>query len=200
MKLHNKIATALTLSASMLAANTASAEFNRGEMLANTCVGCHGPMGISQGAAPSIGGLSATYFTDTMIAYREGERPSTIMTRIAKGYSDEDIEAMAAYFAAQKFSNSPYNTAGDAKMVSAGQKLHSKFCEKCHADNGTDPEDDAGFLKGQTHNYLTYSLEDFMSGDREMDKKMAKKLKQLHAKYGDKGIQAVVEFYADADK
>ena len=198
MKMRTKIATAMALSASMLAANTASAEFNRGEMLANTCVGCHGPAGISQGAAPSIGGMSEIYFTETMLEYRDGDRPATIMKRIAKGYTDEDIEAMAKYFAGLKFSNSPYNNIErDTKMVSAGQKLHTKYCEKCHAENGTDPEDDSGFLKGQTHHYLTFSMEDFMSGDREMDKKMAKKLKQLHDKHGDKGIAAVIDFYAN---
>jgi cytochrome c553 len=36
-----------------------------------------------------------------MQAFRSGERPSTVMGRIAKGYSDEEIHAIAAWVAEQ---------------------------------------------------------------------------------------------------
>jgi sulfide dehydrogenase cytochrome subunit len=190
-----QITLAMALAGSVLA-TTAQAEFNRGEMLANTCVGCHGPMGISHGpATPSIGGLSEVYFTETMNAYRDGSRPSTIMTRIAKGYSDEDIADMAKYFAAQKHEASPANAGSDAALIAKGQKLHDKYCEKCHSDMGTNPADDAGFLKGQTAPYIHYSIEDVMAGHREVDKKMVKKLEELQKKEGDEGMKALIEFY-----
>ena len=68
----------LAVSTSALAA-TAS-----GEMLANTCAGCHGPKGNSFGPAiPSIAGNAATYLADRMKAYKNGEHPATIMTNIA---------------------------------------------------------------------------------------------------------------------
>lgn len=73
-----------------------------GQMLANTCVGCHGNGGVSKGAAPSIAGLSAEQMTQAMQDYKSGKRPGTIMDRIAKGYSDEEIKAMAEYLAAMK--------------------------------------------------------------------------------------------------
>jgi cytochrome c553 len=37
-----------------------------------------------------------------MQAYKSGALPATLMHQIAKGYSDEQIQAIAAYFAAQK--------------------------------------------------------------------------------------------------
>ncbi|MES9885394.1 MAG: c-type cytochrome, partial [Candidatus Sedimenticola sp. 6PFRAG1] len=74
-------------------------------MLANTCAGCHGTLGDSMGpATPTIAGLEADYIVEVMEDYKSGERHSTIMTRIAKGYSDKEIEQMAAFFSAQ-----PYN-------------------------------------------------------------------------------------------
>ncbi|HLK81097.1 MAG TPA: hypothetical protein VKT99_06325 [Xanthobacteraceae bacterium] len=37
-----------------------------------------------------------------MQAYRGGQRPATVMDRIAKGFSDDEIKAIAAWFAAQR--------------------------------------------------------------------------------------------------
>jgi sulfide dehydrogenase cytochrome subunit len=71
-------------------------------MIAGTCAGCHGYEGKSVGAAPSLAGLEASYIESAMHAFKKGERPATIMNRIAKAYSDADIKAMAAYFASKK--------------------------------------------------------------------------------------------------
>ncbi len=37
-----------------------------------------------------------------MQAYRAGQRPATVMDRIAKGFSDDEIRAIAAWFATQR--------------------------------------------------------------------------------------------------
>jgi cytochrome subunit of sulfide dehydrogenase len=37
-----------------------------------------------------------------MQAYRSGQRPATVMDRIAKGFSDDEIKAIAAWFSAQQ--------------------------------------------------------------------------------------------------
>jgi sulfide dehydrogenase cytochrome subunit len=189
---------------SMLAATQANA-LDRGEMLANTCVGCHGDGGLSNGPAiPSIAGYAyypeesdmeaKGYFVSSMLNYRDAERPATIMNRIAKGYTDQDILDMAAYFAKQK--HVAVEQKFDKKMALAGEKLHDKYCEKCHSEAGMNADDDAGFLGGQWKPYLHYNLTDFLSGDREMDKKMAKKLNSLYKKHGQEGIDELVEFYS----
>ena len=164
-------------------------------MLGNTCAGCHGTNGNSNGpATPTIAGISSEYFIETMEAYKSGDRPSTIMTRIAKGYTEEEIKLMADFFAKQPFVRQPQ--AVDAKMAKRGKKLHDKYCEKCHEDGGRSTEDDAGILAGQWKPYLRYTMEDFTSGSREMEKKMKKRLDQLVDKKGDAGLEQLFHYYA----
>lgn len=72
---------------------------DRGKILANTCAGCHGYEGYSPGPIAPLAGLEADYIVTSMKAFKKGTRPATVMNRIAKGYSDADIQAMAKYFA-----------------------------------------------------------------------------------------------------
>ena len=68
----------------------------RAKMLSYTCAGCHGTDGVSVGpASPTLAGMAEDTFTDAMETFKLGERPSTIMERIAKGYSEQDIALMA---------------------------------------------------------------------------------------------------------
>ncbi len=170
-----------------------------GEMLGNTCSGCHGTHGVSMGpASPTIAGISKAYFVDAMKAYRAGERPATIMNRIAKGYTDEEIEAMAVFFSGMSYE--PQQQKFDAALAKKGAVLHKQFCEKCHEDGGTSSEDDAGLLGGQWTPYLSYTFEDFKAGTREMPKKMKKKVEELQLKAGDEGLPALLNFYASQGK
>ncbi len=165
------------------------------EMLANTCAGCHGTYGASNGpATPTIAGLSSEYFIEVMEGFKSAETPSTIMARIAKGYSKDEIAAMAGYFAKKPFvkSNQPF----DANLVREGAKMHDKYCEKCHANAGQLPEDDSGILAGQLTPYLAATMADYIAGDREMTKKMRKKVKKMMEKKGDAGLHALLQFYA----
>ena len=77
----------------------AQAVETRPAVLANSCAGCHGTDGKSMGSIPSIHGLKADYFKKTMKDFKDGTRKGTIMGRIAKGYSEEDISLMAEHFA-----------------------------------------------------------------------------------------------------
>jgi sulfide dehydrogenase cytochrome subunit len=164
------------------------------EMLANTCVGCHGAAGASNGPAiPSIAGLSSTYFVDVMKEYAKDERASTIMGRIARGYSDEELTQMGEYFAKQKVVGAKQEF--DAAKAKEGAKLHDKYCEKCHTEGGSVGDDDAGILSGQWKHYIKYSLDDFHGGTRNVPKKMKKKLKKMLKK--DKDAESkLLEYYA----
>jgi len=165
-----------------------------GSMLGNTCAGCHGTDGVSAGPAPTIAGMSTDYLAETMKGFKSGEIRSTIMTRIAKGYSDADIDAMSEYFAGKKYVKAMQKS--DSAAAKRGGKLHDKYCEKCHEDNGTSAGDDSGFLAGQHKLYLKYTLSDFVDGGREPGKKMKKKLMKMHKKSGDKGLADLIEYYA----
>lgn len=183
------------LGGGLMLAFTAQAETPSAEMLANTCVGCHGANGISNGpATPSIAGISEEYFVENMQGYASGEVPSTIMGRIAKGYSEEEIMLLAGYFSKQSFA--PAMQDSDAALAKKGAKLHDKYCEKCHAEGGTSAEDDAGILAGQWTPYLNWTLADYHSGDRQATKKMAKQMKKMKKKAGDEGTAQLLNFYA----
>jgi len=164
-------------------------------MLANTCAGCHGDKGASHGPSiPTLAGMSASYMVDIMEEYKNGGIPSTIMGRLAKGYSDKEIKQMADFFAEQEFVGVAQKS--DAKLAKKGAKIHKKYCEKCHSEGGTVADDDSGFLKGQWKSYLAAQMMDYKSKDREASKKMAKKMKKMHKKYGDDGTKALLEFYS----
>jgi sulfide dehydrogenase cytochrome subunit len=164
-------------------------------MLADTCAGCHGTDGASGGpASPSIGGLSQAYFVELMQGFASGEIPSTIMGRIAKGYTKEEIKAIAAYYNGKPFV--PAKQDFDKDKASKGAKLHEKYCEKCHEDGGKVVEDDTGRLAGQWAPYLHATMKDFISGKREMTRKMKKRVMELHVKQGDDAFDALIDYYA----
>ena len=75
---------------------------NLGRNLAAACANCHGTNGMSQQGMPSLAGQQRTYLAQQMQDFRAGKRTATIMHQIAKGYTDEQIDALAAYFAAQR--------------------------------------------------------------------------------------------------
>ncbi|HYI83121.1 MAG TPA: c-type cytochrome [Acetobacteraceae bacterium] len=69
-------------------------------LAAQGCIGCHGPNGTGSGGTPAITGRDRAEFAATMAAFRANERQGTIMNRIARGYTDAEIAAMANHFAA----------------------------------------------------------------------------------------------------
>lgn len=67
------------------------------------CAACHGPKGLGNEAAayPHISGQHAAYTSAQLKAYRSGERAGTdtakMMSQVAAGLSDDDIQALASY-------------------------------------------------------------------------------------------------------
>jgi sulfide dehydrogenase cytochrome subunit len=160
-------------------------------MLGDTCAGCHGTDGVSAGPSiPNIAGLSETYMIDTMAAYKSGERYGTVMGRIAKGYSDEEIKLMAGYFASKPAAVTTQKT--DAAKVAAGGKLYQANCSKCHDENGSLADDDAGILASQWLPYMQAALADYKAGRAPMPKKMKKKVDGL----SDDELDSLLQFFA----
>ena len=87
----------------MLACAAAPALAQDAQRLAATCAICHGTQGrpVTQDVVP-LAGLPREHIASQMRAFRDGQRPATVMHQIAKGYSDAQIDALAAWFAAQK--------------------------------------------------------------------------------------------------
>jgi sulfide dehydrogenase cytochrome subunit len=76
---------------------------NAGRNLAANCFTCHGTNGNSAGGVPpSLAGRDRAELFQTMKEFQSGKRPATIMHQQAKGYTDQQLQLIAAYFAAQK--------------------------------------------------------------------------------------------------
>ena len=75
------------------------------ELLSNFQILCL-PGGFCYGDDIASGRILANqiyhHLGDQMRAFRDGQRPATVMHQIAKGYTDQQIDALAAWFAAQK--------------------------------------------------------------------------------------------------
>ncbi len=212
---HRILATLITLVFGVCFVSPAAAEGASAEMLSNTCLGCHGPGGISKGpATPTISGMSELYIIAAMLAYKYDNdedkideiiesdpdledveyfaRTSTVMNRIAKGYSEEEIKIISKHFAELPFESAAQSA--NADQAKSGAKLHEAHCEKCHEDGGSSAEDDAGVLAGQWAPYLEYTMADFASGDRKMPKKMKKQMEEAHAA-NEEAIRDLIQFY-----
>jgi cytochrome subunit of sulfide dehydrogenase len=72
--------------------------------LAATCANCHGTNGKAYegSAVVTLAGMPKDYIVAQMKAFQTGARPATIMHQLAKGYTDQQIDQIAGYFAVQK--------------------------------------------------------------------------------------------------
>jgi sulfide dehydrogenase cytochrome subunit len=69
---------------------------------AAACSGCHPRAGAEAPAVQPLAGRSPDEIVAAMRAFRAGERPATVMDRIAKGFSEEETRAIAAWIGAQR--------------------------------------------------------------------------------------------------
>ena len=69
---------------------------------AASCTGCHAERPNANAPIPRLAGQDANAMIAAMQAYRGGQQPATVMGRIAKGFSDDEIRAIAAWFATQR--------------------------------------------------------------------------------------------------
>jgi len=92
-----RIAAALAFVLSFAAAHAADAPPG-----AASCSGCHANNARVETPVPPLNGRQAVDIESQMVEFKTGKRPGTIMDRIAKGFSDEEIRAIATWYAAQK--------------------------------------------------------------------------------------------------
>lgn len=174
------------------------------DALMQDCNGCHGDDGVSQWSdVPTIAGLAEFVHVDALFIYQDEARPcaeseyrqgdtsraATTMCAVAADLSEDDIEALALAYA-----EIPYVKATqefDAAKAAAGKALHDEHCDRCHSEEGTNPEDEAGMLGGQQMGYLRDTFAAYMDGSREQPGKMKQKLDPMSAD----DIEAMVHYY-----
>lgn len=143
------------------------------DKLVPRCVGCHGENGNStHPAMPGLAGQNATYLIKAMQTYRAGERRNKMMTDVARGISDEDIERAAAYFATRtpakistatptkKKVSAKFDPMGDGATLAAS-------CNGCHGNKGNNPTSGAPRLAGLSYLYLQNAIAAYRDGKRK---------------------------------
>lgn len=93
---------AIVCAAVIAAAPLAAGAQDTGRNLAANCAMCHGTTGHSVGGNESLAGMAKDELVRKFKEFQSGAKPATVMHQISKGYTDQQLEQIAAYFAAQK--------------------------------------------------------------------------------------------------
>ena len=161
-------------------------------MLGDTCAGCHGTDGVSMGpATPNIAGLSETYFTDTMLAFKSGDKPGTVMGPDRQGLFRRGNQAHGRLTSPVSRWPAPVKNWMPPRWPPARNSTR-RIAQNVMMKTAALADDDAGILASQWLPYLTYAMEDFKAGTREMPKKMKKKVDEL----SDAELEGLLQFFA----
>jgi cytochrome c553 len=188
----------LTAAAWLCLGNVAQADISD---TVKSCNGCHGSENLAKNKdVPSIAGLPEYYHSDQLHYYRDNERPcmdatnnsgeKTNMCAVAAELSDDQIDELAAHFAALPYVATKQDF--DAALAAAGKLVHDRDCAVCHSDGGSNVEDEASILAGQQMGYLKMTIAEYRSGKREQPEPMQKELNPL----SDDDVKALLHYYA----
>jgi cytochrome c553 len=165
------------------------------KVIETKCALCHGTQGeAGSDELPVLASQNPKYLAKQLKDFQAGRRKGP-MQRFAKGLTDADIEAVAAYFAAQK---APAHKVNDADLHAAGRFLYHKGsgapeappCQGCHGEkaHGTDL---APRLAGQHAPYLERQLREFTQRARTNDNEI---MHTLVAKLSPFDMKALAEY------
>jgi len=143
-----------------------------GATRAAVCFSCHGPNGNSQNPAwPRLAGQSAVYIAEQLHLFKAGVRQNPVMQPLAATLSDQDIDNVAVYFAAQ----TPVGLEADPSYWKAGQALYLHGdaasgvpgCVACHGPLGRgNPAAGYPALEAQQSVYVVSQLQNYANGTR----------------------------------
>lgn len=176
----------LNLGGGVLLAGAVSAQYlDAGRQVANMCRTCHGLDGQARiPIAPHIGGEPASYLAGQLRAFRSGEREHEMMSLVAAGLSDAQIDDVAAWYAAHIATAVP-PPGFDADAA-------PETCASCHGADGIALVEDAPNLAGEETIYVETQLKAFRSGKRQHEV-----MSPIAEGLDDAEIRAVSEWYAD---
>ena len=84
------------------AALSAHAQVNQVRVWAAACANCHGTEGRALEGMEALAGKNKDDMLKTLLDFKAGRKPATIMHQHAKGYTDAQLDAIAGYFAGIK--------------------------------------------------------------------------------------------------
>ncbi len=135
-----------------------------GERLGKSCAGCHATNGYAPGEyIARIGGQNTDYMTKAMKDYAAGSRKGSVeMSIVAKGYSEDQLAAISAYYGSKKWMNSTNKT--DKKLVAKGKKIAAENgCFDCHGAKG-EGMDAFPRIGGQNKGYMEEAMKRYKEG------------------------------------
>jgi cytochrome c553/sugar lactone lactonase YvrE len=140
-----------------------AAKWEQGRLVSKNCTACHGA--VDNDIMPRIAGQKKIYLVKALTDFRTGARDNPLMTPMAKGLSEADVDAVATYYAARKLPPAtPLAKASDAEVKAARAK--TAICAACHGATGTSMVPNFPNLAAQHQSYLVKALNDFKSGAR----------------------------------
>jgi cytochrome c553 len=153
----------------VLAAATSAALTGRADTLAERvqlCVACHGDNGVPQDkSVPIIAGQQEGYLYLQLRDYKRGDRKSDVMSPIAEALERSDMQALAEYFAKQRWPDLRQPRPADEVVARAQRANASIGCTGCHLGEyqgaGTQPR-----LAGQARDYMLQTMLDFRTRKR----------------------------------
>jgi cytochrome c553 len=142
----------------------AEGSVERGRVLANTCLGCHGIPNYKNAtpnySVPKLGGQHATYIEAALREYAAGGRPHPTMHAQAATQTDQDRADIAAYLQGQALEP-------NTEIVGTPPPA-TQTCVACHgADGAKTVAEDYPILAGQYPDYIVQALNDYKSGKRK---------------------------------
>jgi len=168
-----KLRLLIILAASLVTIGAGNADSGKDKVA--TCVACHGQDGNSMvGLWPSLAGQNANYLVRQLQHIKSGKRSIVEMAGLLDNFSTKDLDDIAAFYASKN------NTIGqvEADKVELGRKLYYSgslekgipACTACHSPKGKGNAP-AGYplLSGQQADYVTKSLKNYRSGERNND-------------------------------
>jgi cytochrome c553 len=137
----NKTGVGLLLACSIAAGSAFAGDAAQGQQKSAVCLACHGMAGNSTNPEwPNLAGQPETYVVAQLKAFKEGTRVNPLMTPMAVGLSEQDMQDLGAYFAQQ----TPTGLEADPSTWKAGEKLYRggdaerdiPACIACHGPEG----------------------------------------------------------------
>ncbi|MGS0743600.1 c-type cytochrome [Glaciimonas sp. GG7] len=153
---------------SALSFQSHAADIEAGKTKAAACMACHGVAGNStMPLIPVLAGQNARYLYLELRDFKEGARVNPMMSPMAANLSKEDMQDLAAYFAAQ--TPTAIDFKADPDRVKLGfAKSEEVLCSMCHL-GGMKGQNEIPKLSGQHYEYIKKQLMDFKARDRHND-------------------------------
>jgi cytochrome c553 len=177
----------------------AAGDASKGSTIANqVCMACHGADGNSAITMyPKLAGQHPEYISKQLNNFKSGERKNAVMAGMVTNLSQEDMDNLGAYYAAQTPKDGQAKSNGKG---SVGEKIYKAgilgkgvpACASCHGPAGAGVPVQFPRLAGQHAEYTVAQLQTFRSGERAND--AAKMMRSISANLTDQEMAAVADY------